>query len=402
MRHRRVLGLSLFLSLAGCGARTGLRVGAPDDVVDAPDVMDVMDATAEPDAMEEPDVLDVLDVPQEPEAPPVCMPGRFTLARSSAELMFVIDRSGSMGFALDGTPALGMTPSRWTLLRDALAVALPPVERSLALGAKFYPRVTVPGTNPGSDVTCAPLPGVDLAPALGASAAIVRVLDDTDPFGPSPTWGALDETLRFLRARPQRGVSRAIVLATDGGPNCNFTPPAVCRCTSTSCPMTRPDWATTCLDDTRTLTILREASQPTSPAVQPIPVFVVGIDEPIARGPDFRDLLGQMAVAGGRPRLEPGQLPYYSIRRAEDLTAALNTVIRAVNRCTYVTPSRPDNPDEIDIEVDGATATRDPMRVDGWDWTNRDEGEIAFFGGACMRVAGETVRVTARVGCRDR
>lgn len=159
--------------------------------------------------------------------------------------------------------------------------------------------------------------------------------------------------------------------------------------------------SSTCLDDTRTLAILREASQPASPTVQPIPVFVVGIDVPIERGPDFRDVLEAMAVAGGRPRMEPTAPSYYSIRSAADLTAALGAVLRTVNRCTFVTPSRPDNPDEIDIELDGAAAGRDPTRVDGWDWTNRDEGELAFFGAACMRVSGEAARVTARVGCRD-
>ena len=387
--------LALALALGACGSKTGLRV---DERADAPDVPDAMDVPAEPDVAEEPDVL---DVPQEPEAPPVCVPTRTGLTRSSAEVAFVFDRSGSMGFALDGTTPLGGTPSRWTVLRNALATALPPVERTLAVGAKFFPRVFDPGTNPGTTETCATLPGLDLAPALGATAAIVRVFDDTDPFGPTPTFGALDATLRALRARPRRGVSRAIVLATDGGPNCNFTPPPVCRCTSTSCAMTRPDWMVNCLDQNRTVELLREAAQPASPDAQAIPVFVLGIDEPITRGADFRDVLEAMAVAGGRPRMEPGRPSYYSIRRPEDLTAALDTVLRAVNRCTFVTATRPDDPAAVDVEVDGIPVPHDPTRTNGWDWTNAMDGEISFFGSACMQVSAETIRAVSRTGCRD-
>ncbi len=401
-RARSPLVLALPLVLAACGAKTGLLV--PEPVADVPDVIDVPDVPDVPDVTDVMDVPDVPDVPDVQDVPDVCVPRRFEMERRSAELMFVVDRSGSMAFALNGEPALGSTPTRWGVLRDAFAASLPGIARTLPFGAKFFPREIDPGMQPPVSVTCVTEAGVDLAPALGNTAAMLRVFDDTSPFGPTPTWDALDKTIRFLRARPGRGVSRAILLATDGGPNCAAARPAMCRCTnadSRACDPMGPNPATGCLDDTRTLSLLREAAQPTASGVQAIPVFVVGIDNPIDRGPDFRDVLEAMAEAGGRPRREPGRPAYYSIRRPEDFTAAFDAVVRSVQRCTWVTPTRPADPDALDLELDGLPLRRDPTRTDGWDWTDRDFGEVTFFGPACERASREGSRLTARTGCRD-
>ena len=399
-----ILLCAALAAFAACGAKTGLRepdASAAPDVADVADVADVMDT---PDVMDAPDVADVPDVVDVADVPPACVPGRFELERRSAEVMFVIDRSGSMSYAINGRRAFGDTPTRWRVLRDAFASALPAFDATLSFGAKFYPRVIDASQPPPTAFSCTTEPGVDLAPAAANTAALLGIFDDTDPLGPTPTWEALDKTVRFLRARPGRGVARAILLATDGGPNCATTRPAVCRCTSAgprACAPTNPDPAASCLDDARTLALIRDAAQPVARDVQPVPVFVVGIDDPVEEGPDFRDVLEAMAQAGGRPRREAGRSGYYSIRRAEDLAVAFDAVLRSVQRCTFVTPSRPDDADAIDVELQGVLSPRDAARVDGWDWTDRDFGELTFFGAACERAAREGAVVRARVGCRD-
>jgi hypothetical protein len=335
----------------------------------------------------------------------MCIPGRFDLERTSAEIMFVIDRSGSMEFALDGGRVSMGFPSRWEVLREAFAASLPSIERTLPFGAKFYPRVIDPGTVLPIAESCTTDARIDLAPALSNTMALLRVFDETNPIGPTPTWEALDRTARFLRARPGRGVSRAIMLATDGGPNCNSERPAMCRCTSSdprACASTEPDGAFGCLDDQRTIALIRDIASPSAAGVQPIPVFVVGIDNPVDRGPDFRDVLEAMAQAGGRPRRDPGRAGYYAINRPEDFSQAFDAVTRSVARCAFVTPSRPDNPDEIDVELNATIVPRDTTRTEGWDWTDREFGELTFFGGACARASMPAARVNARVGCRDR
>lgn len=385
-----LLALSSSVGLFACGAKTGLRVP------------DVSEDVSPMDAREERDGFDVQDAP---DVPPACVPGRFDLRRTSAEVLFVIDRSGSMAFALDGGLATMDFPRRWDVLRDAFAASLPAVARTLPFGAKFFPRYVEPGIDVPISVACSVDATDIIAPSLDNTAAILRVFDETDPVGPTPTWQALEQSARFLRARTARGVSRAILLATDGGPNCNPDRPPMCTCTSSdprACSTSQPDGQYACLDDQRTIALIREIAQPSSPNAQPIPVFVVGIDTPVDRGPDFRAVLEAMAEAGGRPRREMGRASYYSIARPEDFTQAFDAVLRSVSRCTYVTPSRPTDPNEIDVELDGVLIDRDTTRAEGWDWTNESEGELTFFGSACAQASVDGARVNARVGCRDR
>lgn len=403
----RCCALSALVTLASsalaCGAKTGLRV--PDATIDAQsqDSSDVVDAMDAPDVR---DVIDVTDAIEGEDAAPMCVPGRFDLLRTSAEIMFVFDRSGSMAFALDGGRAFPGFPARWVVLREALAGSLPTIERTLPFGAKFFPRVLDPLDNDPPSFTCQLDPGAELiAPALNNTAAVLRVFDTTDPVGPTPTFSAIDQTARFLRARATRGVSRAILLATDGGPNCNGALALPCRCTSNqagACSIATPDGQFACLDQMRTVDLIREVAQPTTAGVQPIPVFVVGIDAPVDRSPDFRDVLEAMAQAGGRARHVMGRPGYYSIQRAEDFTEAFTEVARSVARCAFVTPSRPDDPNAIDVELDGALIARDPTRTEGWDWTDAANGELTFFGAACAQASVNGVRVNARIGCRDR
>src|SRR5690349_19599168 len=73
-----------------------------------------------------------------------CTSGRFSFELATAQLMFVIDRSGSMAFSLDGQqpgPNGNLppgVPSRWQTLRDALFQTILPFDNALSMGAKFY------------------------------------------------------------------------------------------------------------------------------------------------------------------------------------------------------------------------------------------------------------------------
>jgi hypothetical protein len=94
--------------MASCGSRTGLFGG---------------DAFGGPDGSF-PETTPFPDGPTD--GPIKCIPGRFTFELATAQLMFVIDRSGSMAFSLDGQRPDGMgnlppgIMSRWDTLRDGL------------------------------------------------------------------------------------------------------------------------------------------------------------------------------------------------------------------------------------------------------------------------------------------
>src|SRR5687768_1067913 len=81
-----VLGGAL-LAIASCGSRTGLFAG--DGSGGGPIGPTTDGSTPNPDARVDGQVA--------------CTPGRFAFQLAIPQLMFVIDRSGSMAFALDGT-----------------------------------------------------------------------------------------------------------------------------------------------------------------------------------------------------------------------------------------------------------------------------------------------------------
>ena len=78
----------------------------------------------------------------------------------------------------------------------------------------------------------------------------------------------------------------------------------------------------------------------------------------------------------------------------------ITTIQNTVSRCSFVTPSRPEEMGSIAITAGGAAVALDATHRDGWDWTDRAFGEITFFGAACERViASRATEVQATVEC---
>lgn len=368
--RRFAAACSLVLALIGCGARTGLLVDgsapeAPADV--APD--------ASPDADEG------------DRRPLDCVPGRFPLVRRGVEVVFVVDRSGSMSRDLDGGDG---RPRRWDVLRGALAATVPRYEGALSMGAFAFPR----RFDGNLSRSCQIAGAVDVDPAPRNGAAVLELLDTTEPWGATPTFDALRFTGERLVARTTRARAGVMVLATDGGPNCNpALDPATCACTALD-PAGHPScfgMPTNCVDDERASTLLADL------ATRGVPTFVIGLDGDALT--TERAALDRLARAGGRPNVRAGEPAYYSARRAENLTAAFDAVQRSIATCTLVTPSRPDDPERMQVTLAGAPVPRDPAHADEWDWADRAYGRISFFGGACARVAASVQLPEVVVAC---
>ncbi|MBX3227323.1 MAG: VWA domain-containing protein [Labilithrix sp.] len=342
--------------LLACGSRTGLFGADPSLEISVDASIDVS--------------IDVV----------ACVPGEFTFELALTQLMFVLDRSGSMAFTLDGRRLQPRSQWRWTLLQNALERTITTFDDQIAMGAKFYPQELNDGQG-SSEEACAVAGGVDIPPAKGNAEAILSVFDTTTPLGGTPTSEAIRIAAEALNAG--RGVARAIVLATDGAPNCNGDiPQATCTCTSAadqqSC-NTAINGRFNCLDDTRTIRVIGEVNEQ-----QRIPIYVIGIGS--TERPDFLQVLDDMAVAGGRPRASTPR--HYRVQSQDEMESALIGIRDEVGRCTYLTPSAPTNPDSISVRVDGVTIPRDPTKTSGWDWINREYGALAFFGDACARAQG--------------
>lgn len=356
--------------MASCGSRTGLFLPVPDPDASLPD-----EDAGSPDARMADGRDDApADVVEEPLP---CIPGTFTFRLASPQLMFVVDRSGSMDNALgsDGPPAPG-EPSRWTLLGSALGQAITPFSDQIAMGARFYPVYN-------SFLACSQdPPSAAITPALGNAPAILDVFENTAPLGATPTAPALEQAV--LEVASSRAVSRALVLATDGAPNCNAQlDRSSCVCTS---PVPDCQSNEACLDDVRTVKTIADIF-----GTKKIPVYVIGIG---ATTGSFASTLNAMAVAGGRPRAStPKYFP-------ADTPGALNeafTVIRdSVGKCSYITPSSPDDPNAVAVEVGGQPIPRDPAHVNGWDWIDQDFGHLQLFGPACDAATASNVSGTVR------
>jgi len=374
------------VAIASCGSRTGL-FGVDDAVTST-----LPDGGMLPDGFVPPDTGVDGMVP--------CMPGQFTFVLATAQLMFVIDRSGSMAFSLDGIvpDRLGNLPpgvlSRWDTLRDALFQTITPLDNQLAMGAKFFPEVNPGGTAP-ADEACRTDVGVPIAPALGNVNQIINVFDTTVPNGGTPTAEALRLAAQYLSGT--RGVARTMVLATDGAPNCNGDLDQTrCTCTSvTGNCATAPGGEFNCLDDARSISTITDIFQ-----TQKIPVFVIGIGS--TERPEFLKVLDDMAVAGGRPRATTPK--HYNVQSAADLQSALTTIGASIAKCTYLTPSAPTDPNAISVEINGKSIPRDPTHMNGWDWVDQAFGELAFFGPACTAASGGTStmsQITGVVSCKN-
>lgn len=348
----------LLVAVAACGSRTGLftadlpvAAGGTDAGVDAA-------------------------VP--------CTPGDFTFELALTQLMFAIDRSGSMAFTLDGIAKMPRAQWRWSLLQESLAQTITTFDNQIAMGAKFFPEELTDNQAVAAEAACRMDNSIALPPAKGRAQDILRVFDRTTPVGGTPTSEAIRVSAEALEAT--RSVARTIVLATDGAPNCNEAlDRTTCTCTTAiGQPLCNaaPRGEFNCLDDTRTIETIRHTNEDLG-----IPVYVIGIGS--QERPDFIDVLDAMAVAGGRPRTD-GIRQHYSANSQAELTGALQTIRDSVSNCTYLTPSAPNDPDAITVKISGSTVPRDPSKQNGWDWLDRRLGSLQFFGQACTRAQSAT------------
>jgi len=352
----------LLVAMVSCGSRTGLF--GPDSDFFTGDAAREATADAGPDGVV------------------ACVPGRFTFELALTQLMFVVDRSRSMRFTLEGADIVPRRMWRWTLLQNALRGTIVSFDEQIAMGAKFFPEVLSP-SDTSAQRSCRTETGIGIAPARGNAQAILDVFDATIPLGGTPTAEAIRSAASFLTQT--RSTSRTIVLATDGAPNCNGDLDGdTCVCTAVSsnglpvsCAGGTRNYS--CLDDGHTIATIREATEDLK-----IPVYVIGIGG--LEQPEFLKVLDAMAVAGGRPL--PGPTRHYNVQSESELTVALETIRDSVAKCTYLTPSAPTDPNKISVEIDGMSIPRDQTKTNGWDWIDQAFGELAFFGPACTLAQG--------------
>jgi hypothetical protein len=279
-----------------------------------------------------------------------CMPGgeRFTLTTAPADILFVVDRSGSMTLTtLDGV-------TRWNALVSAVRAVLPPLDASLSMGLIIYP-----------DPDQCSVPSAPVVPISSMAASrITSALAARGPYRTAltPTYAALLAAEAHLRsvASTRR---RFIVLATDGAPNCSGGVAQVVT----------------------TISRIR--------AMYGVDTFILGIP-----GSDLSlyPSLNTMAEAGGRART--GAIRFYDAGSTAQLETQLRSITSATRSCTYRFATTPSRPDQVTVQFDGRPVPRNG--TDGWIYTDGTNREIRFNGLSCTQLNSGTVRtVNASFNC---
>jgi hypothetical protein len=209
-------------------------------------------------------------------------------------------------------------------------------------------------------------------------------------------------TLRALAASIEGFGGRTyVILATDGGPNCNAGATcAVAQCTDNienqpGCPpggthncCTDPNFGAglACLD-----------AQPTIDAVTAIanagvPVYVMGVPG----SAPYANLLDQLAQAGGTARGSEPQ--YYAVDTADEgafYTAMSKIAAKITGTCTLTLDHVPPDPGLLNVYLDGQPLPQ--AGPDGWTLN----GTIVFIlGASCQKIlAGDVLSVQVVAGC---
>jgi len=264
----------------------------------------------------------------------------------------------------------GTTPglTRWQELNGAVDTVLARFEAVIEFGVLTYPANTECNTS-----------GPQVRFGLYNRTKILNHLSSQTPAGGTPTAAALTNAASSLKALGSPDTAKFLILATDGGPNCNYALSASPSCTcgltnATLCCTNYPApcyFGQNCLDDERTVNVIK------SLATQGIQTFVIGL--PGSGG--YAEVLDKMAVAGGRPNT--GGTYYYAPTNQAELAAALETIAGSIISCRIDLQQTPEFPDGVLVYMDGVKVPRDPNHAHGWDYANEEKTTIEFYGPTC-------------------
>ena len=302
-------------------------------------------------------------------------------------LYFVMDTSGSMAADAGG----GKT--RYDVLHDASVDLVSSLGGLIRVGAAVFPYKAT------EQSPCAN--GKEVMPAThGGSSAATTFANATkvDPNGGTPTASTLAALVpKFANAASDPDGPEAILLVTDGGPNCNFD----LSCDASECMINiegecpddvdnccDPDSGGTpanCIDHAGVLQAIHDV------VAGGAHVYVIGI----AVDEAYANTLAQMALVGGAP--QQGAPFYYPVDDINEIETTFRGIAQALISCQLKLDSPPSDPDLTNVYFDGAVVLQDPEN--GWVW-NDAKDEVDLVGDACTKLkSGSVTSVQVLTGC---
>jgi hypothetical protein len=325
----------------------------------------------------------------------------------TVNMLLVIDKSGSMALEPDG-----FGQAKWPAMKTALATALGKVESQMNFGLVLYPYDPVtPIPFDGCTTNCCQLlPNADsvrvgIEPGVVSVPQIAQQLSQVEPGGGTPTAAALQAALDYFTQGDGAHLdgNNYVLLATDGGPNCNdqlTCPASACttnldgECDSGNC-CSDTDAHFMCLDDANVTDKLKELRS------AGISTFVVGIPGTEA----YAEYLNGFADAGGVP-LTGGDTDYYAVSAkagVQGLVDVFETITtQLVHDCELPLTTTPPNKDQVNVAVDcSAVPKNDDDTVSGWGFDDPDAPTSVILHGPICEALRENgaERVDVVFGC---
>lgn len=305
---------------------------------------------------------------------------------SDGRIFFVVDKSGSMLQS-----AAGFNGDKWTALKSAIGQ----VTTTLTSDTIDYALVSYP--NPAnidceSDQSCvvACNAGTQQVAMGGNGGQVNTALSAITPFGGTPTAQTLANTRATIDTLSRVDRPLAVVLATDGAPNCgtndglaagqttlrtNCTLTVGSVCTSTADNQTDTNCAPfNCLD-------LTASDRVRDIAALGVPVHVIGIRGDGAADAAFVNTLNAMAIAGGAALPVGSATRFHDASNTASLQSALAAITRQIVACNITTPFPVNDGARLSLRLGNSPVLQNTSRTNGWDVTGPNN--IELFGAAC-------------------
>jgi hypothetical protein len=314
-------------------------------------------------------------------------------------------------------PAQGFAAAdKWQSLKNAIrAVTTTFTGPDIDYALVAYPDPS--NTNCESDFSCVDAcdAGTQQVAMGGSGAQINSSLGGINPFGGTPTARTLQNTRDTIETLAVIDRPLAVVLATDGAPNCattdglrdgegaqrincTLTIGSVCTSTVGNCRVSGAACSTTaecnggadvcdpqtdtscapfnCLD----LTAIDRVREIAGLGVD---VHVIGIRGSDENSAAFTNTLNAMAVAGGAPLPAGAATRFHDATNTQALEDALAAVTRRIVACNITTPFNVETASSLSLKIGTTPVLQNESHTNGWDVTGPNT--IQLFGAACDR-----------------
>ena len=333
-----------------------------------------------------------------------CGATRFDANPTLVNVLIVVDRSHSM---VDQPSGFSVT--KWEALRSALETTFDQTKANISYGLDLYPYSGESGQTldnqcqmPEGNAVVVPIQPGDVAGPL-----ILDALDENPPEGGTPTAAALLRSYAYFTTGAGKGLKgdKYVLLATDGGPNCN----AAITCDAASCTDNMdgkscgagvnccdkkldPDGPSKCLDEDASVAAVAKLTK------AGIKTIVVGIPGTEAYETTLDALAQQSPIKN--PEAPPSYFAVSAKSGAKGLASALSNITTGlVTSCTLNLDQAPPDPSQLFVVIDGVQLTRDG--ADGFRY-EASPPSVQILGTTCEALkahGAEYINVT--YGCPD-